>query len=91
MVRHRPKPRRPSMFGRNPRYKAPDPIERLRRIIEEEGSLLKAAEKIGVSSAYLSLLLAGRREPGEKVLQFLRLKKIVIRSVRYEEDASNGS
>jgi len=86
MVRHRFKRRLPSMFGRNPRYKSPDPVERLRRMVLEEGSLTKAAHEIGIAPAYLSLLVRGRREPGDKVLKFLGVKKIVHRIVRYVED-----
>ena len=35
------------------------------------------AKKIGISPAYLCDILEGRRNPGPKVLRFMKLKKIV--------------
>lgn len=89
MVRHRPKPRRGSLFGRNPRVKTLDPLVRLKAVVDEEGSVRKAAQEIGISAAYLGDLLRGRREPGDKVLQYLGLKKVVYRTVRYQEEKTN--
>lgn len=39
---------------------------------------LSLARKLGISAQYLNDILHGRREPGESVLEYLGLEKIVI-------------
>lgn len=56
-------------------------IQELRMRIEEAGSQKAFAEAVGISEPYLSDILAGRREPGEKILKPLGLQRKVI----YEE------
>jgi hypothetical protein len=53
----------------------------VRRILRthagDAGSWLKLAAWIGISPQYLNDIKFGRREPGRKVLKFLRLRKVV--------------
>lgn len=49
------------------------------RFLADSMSTRKAfADKVGISSAYLCDIIQGRREPGPKVLQFLRLEKVIV-------------
>jgi transcriptional regulator with XRE-family HTH domain len=58
------------------------PVEDVReelRLLADSMSTHKAlADKMGISPAYLHDVLAGRREPGPKVLSFLGLKRVVV-------------
>ncbi len=47
------------------------------------GSLRKAARELGVSTNYLSLILAGRRNPGDALLGRLGLRRRVTRTITY--------
>ncbi len=58
-----------------------DIIGRLERCVSDAGSQAKAAKRLKVSAPYLSDIIAGRREPGTKILDALGLKRIV----QYEE------
>ena len=49
----------------------------LRSQVKKHGSQKKLAEVIGVSPQYLGDILAGRREPGEKLLAGCGFRRIV--------------
>jgi len=51
-----------------------DPLEELSKQVEKDGSQLALAKRMGISPAYLSDVLNGRCNVGEKVLMFLGLK-----------------
>lgn len=53
----------------------------LRKQLPRYGSQNAMARAMGISGAYLSDLLNGKREPGEKVLNALGLERVV----RYEK------
>lgn len=40
--------------------------------------LRELAEEIGVSISYLSMILAGEREPGDQVLEYLGLERRTV-------------
>lgn len=50
----------------------------LRARIETEGSQMAVARNLGVSTQYLSDVLRRQREPGEKILEPLGLKRQVF-------------
>lgn len=50
----------------------------LKRRVNETGSQKKVAKQLGISAQYLGDILQGRREPGEKVLKTLKLKRVVL-------------
>ena len=52
----------------------PDVLAALRKAVEDAGSARAYAEQVGLSRSYLSDVLAGRREPGPKVLAALGLE-----------------
>ena len=52
-------------------------IDILYRQVEVYGSQKALAIKIGISPQYLEDILLGRREPGESVLNFLGMQKVV--------------
>ncbi len=52
-------------------------ILRLERCISDAGSQNKAAKRLKVSTAYLSDIINGRREPGDKILDALGLRRVV--------------
>lgn len=55
----------------------------MRDIMTDEGwTQAQFAERCGISEAYLSDILNDRREPGEKLLQALGLRRVV----QYEMD-----
>lgn len=56
---------------------ADDVRDKLREACAELGSQKAWAKRHGVGDAYVSDILAGRREPGESVLKGLRLKRVV--------------
>ncbi len=49
----------------------------LARYIQKAGSQTVAAKRLGVSGAYLSDVKNGRREPGEKLLTALGLRRVI--------------
>lgn len=55
-----------------------DLVERLRHRAKRAGSQQALAETLGVTPAYLSDVLGGRREPGPKILEALRLRRQVV-------------
>lgn len=57
----------------------------LRLILKQYDSQKQAAERWGVSEAYLSDVIRGRREPGELILNALHYKRVVS----YEPDADS--
>lgn len=54
---------------------ADDVREKLRKAVD--GNASAWARPLGISQAYVSDVLAGRREPGDKILQALGLEKVV--------------
>lgn len=50
----------------------------LKRRVNNVGSQKKIAKELGISAQYLGDILQARREPGEKVLKALRLKRVVL-------------
>lgn len=52
-------------------------VNRIIALIAEHGSQDKAAKRLRLSPAYLSDVLNGRREPGDKMLSALKLKRVV--------------
>lgn len=57
-----------------------DPVEALKKAIEEAGSQNALARRIGLPQAYLSQVLSGSRPPSEKLLTGLGLRRVVIRA-----------
>ena len=55
-----------------------DVIEQLKQLSKEAGSQAALAEKIKISTPYLSDVINGRRDPGHAILQFLGITKKVI-------------
>jgi predicted DNA-binding protein (UPF0251 family) len=53
-------------------------IEMLRRLVDEEGSQTQAAAKLGISSGYLSEILANGKPISDKVAKALGYEKIVL-------------
>jgi DNA-binding transcriptional regulator YdaS (Cro superfamily) len=53
-------------------------VSQLRAAASAAGSQRAYAESIGVSEAYLSDVLAGRRAPGPKVLAALGLEAVIL-------------
>jgi Helix-turn-helix len=49
----------------------------LERYIKQSGSQEMAAQRLGISASYLSDVKKGRREPGDKILAALGLKRVV--------------
>ena len=58
-------------------------LAKLRRQCEQSGSLRKAAIALGVSAAYLSDILSGKRQPGPKILAPLGYSRTVARTTAY--------
>lgn len=65
-------------------FNTTDVLNMLRSHISYEESQKDLAREMGVSEAYVSLVLAGKRQPGPKVLTFLGLRQIVKRTVTYK-------
>jgi transcriptional regulator with XRE-family HTH domain len=66
---------------------AADVLNMLRSHISDERSQKDLAREIGVSETYVSLVLAGKRQPGPKVLTFLGLRRVVTRTITYKRAA----
>jgi transcriptional regulator with XRE-family HTH domain len=58
-------------------------MRKLELVVECEGTQRAAAEKLGITQSYLSDILNGRRDPGEKLLTALGLE----RETRYRAKA----
>lgn len=52
-------------------------IQRIRKVCAALATQADAAKALGVSAQYLNDVLAGRREPGPKILKKLRIRKII--------------
>lgn len=52
--------------------------ERIQAACVEAGSQIAFAERAGVSTSFLSNVLAGRRTPGAKLLRLMGLQKAVF-------------
>jgi transcriptional regulator with XRE-family HTH domain len=57
-----------------------DPLDSLKAFVAEYPSQLAAADALGISGAYLSDLLNGRRNINETMLKKLGLKRIVVKA-----------
>lgn len=53
-------------------------LDRLRSAIQTAGSQHAWARQHGISAAYVSDVLNGRRELGKKILEALRIERVVI-------------
>ena len=57
------------------------PVEYVRRELERQctalGSQKRFSEKHGVSLPYVNDVLHGKREPGDKILKALKLKRVI--------------
>lgn len=53
-------------------------IEYLKSRVAEHGTQRKYAESLGVSEAYLSDILNGRREPGKRLLDAVGFERVVL-------------
>lgn len=53
-------------------------LEYLKSLVTEAGTQKALAEKLGINQAYLSDILAGHREPADKILKALGMKATVI-------------
>jgi transcriptional regulator with XRE-family HTH domain len=51
-------------------------------LVRTRGSQKAAAEALGVSAAYLSDVLRGKREPGPKVLRYFGVRRVT----HYDEE-----
>jgi len=58
-----------------------DVREDLRLMADDMSTHTALAKKIRISPQYLHDILTGRREPGPKVLAFLKVKKVVLYQV----------
>jgi len=59
-----------------------DPLADLSKQIKGS-SLRKTARKHGISAAYLSEIMTGKKAPGPKILDSLGVKRVVRRTVSY--------
>lgn len=53
-------------------------IDYLKRKAAEQGTQRQYAESLGVSEAYLSDVLNGRREPGQKLLDAVGFERVAL-------------
>jgi len=65
-------------------YTLDELISLLEAEVKQSGSQKETAKKLGVSAQYLGDVLSGKREPGKKILDALKLRKVI----KYEEDHS---
>lgn len=65
-------------------YTLQELVSLLEAEVKQSGSQKEAAKKLGVSAQYLGDVLSGKREPGKKILDALKLRKVI----KYEEDHS---
>ena len=63
-----------------------DVLTTLRREVKAAGSQKALAERLGVSNTYLCDVLAGRRDPGDKILVPLGVEKVVTYRRRHSGD-----
>ena len=52
-------------------------LQYLKGFVDEAGTQKALAEKLGINQAYLSDILAGRREPADKILTALGMERVV--------------
>ena len=57
-----------------------DPIDCLRRAVEEAGSQARFAEGVSLPQSYISDVLNGNRPPSDRLLSALGLKRVVVKS-----------
>jgi hypothetical protein len=53
-------------------------VEELRLLVSSMSTQAALAKRIGITPAYLSDILAGRRHPGPVVCKFLKIKAVVV-------------
>lgn len=52
-------------------------LQYIQHLVDEYGTQKDLAEKLGVSTAYLSDVLQGKREPAGKMLEALGIERVV--------------
>ena len=62
-------------------------LELVRSAVEAAGTQKALAERYGISEQYLTDVLRGRREPGEKLLSALGYERVIL----YQKYASKDS
>lgn len=60
-------------------------VKKLLAVIQEKGTGKAAAESLGVSQQYLTDVIKGRRDPGDKILSALGLQSRVVYETRTEQ------
>lgn len=63
-------------------------LQYLNKLVDEAGTQKALAEKLGINQAYLSDILAGRREPADKILTALKMERVV--TYRFVDAAHSG-
>lgn len=59
-------------------YQISDIKEILQGFVRIEGNQTKAAQKLGITSSYLSDVLNGKRSPGPSILSKIGLDSVVV-------------
>lgn len=67
-----------------------DPIRELRKACKALGSQKAFAARHGLSDAYVSDVLKGRREPGDCILRALGLRKVITYTTVTPDDAMSA-
>jgi|LakMenE01Jun11ns_1017448.scaffolds.fasta_scaffold8938381_2 hypothetical protein len=52
-------------------------LQYLNKLVDEAGTQKALAEKLGINQAYLSDILAERRDPADKILTALGMERVV--------------
>ena len=55
-----------------------DPLDRIRDLVTEHGTIRGAADSIGLNNVYLGDLLLGRRPISDRVLALLGLRRAIV-------------
>ena len=58
-------------------------LAHIQKRIDKAGSLRAWAKLVGVSAAYASDVMSGRRDPGPKILAALKIEKVPQEATRY--------
>jgi transcriptional regulator with XRE-family HTH domain len=60
-------------------------LARLRSLITYECTQKHLAARTGLSSTHISLMLSGKSRPSKKILELIKVRRVVTRIVTYEE------
>lgn len=74
-------------MSRNNLLTSKDVRAELRDMLKEAGSRAALARKLGITATHVGDLLNGNRDPGDKVLPLLGLKKVIF----YTDSRRGGS